>query len=221
MWAVIPAKNFAEAKQRLGAVLTAEERPGLFAAMFEDVLATLTAVSGLEGVLVVTRDPHAMALASQYGAQVLEETENRGQTAAVEAAASWLKGQGAKGMVAVPGDVPLVPADEIAQVLAAHGDTPAMTIVPAQDERGSNCIACSPPDLIPFRFGNDSFKPHLKEAADKGVIPVILPLPGLGLDIDRPDDLAELAAAPGDSRAQRWLRDRGIADRLPNGETAA
>lgn len=221
MWAVIPAKNFADAKQRLGGVLTAGERPGLFAAMFEDVLATLTTVPGLDGVLVVTRDPAAMALARQYGAEVLEEIENRGQTAAVEAAAAWLADNGAEGMVAVPGDIPLVPAEEIAQVLAAHGAAPAMTIVPAQDERGSNCIACSPPGLIPFRFGNDSFRPHLNEAMQRNVKPVILRLEGIGLDIDRPDDLAQLAEMPGDSRAQRWLRERGIADRLPTGESAA
>jgi 2-phospho-L-lactate guanylyltransferase len=221
MWAVIPAKNFADAKQRLGGVLTAQERPGLFAAMFEDVLATMTSVPGLDGVLVVTRDPAAMALARRYGAEVLEEAENLGQTAAVEAAAAWLSAHGAEGMIAVPGDIPLVPADEIAQVLAAHGAAPAMTIVPAQDERGSNCIACSPPGLIPFRFGNDSFKPHLSEATQRGVTPVIIRLPGIGLDIDRPDDLAELAEMPGDSRAQRWLRDKGIAGRLPGGESAA
>ena len=124
-------------------------------------------------------------------------------------------------MVAVPGDVPLVPSEELESVLAAHGTAPAMTIVPAQDERGSNCIACSPPGLIPFRFGNDSFKPHLQESADRGVVPKILPLPGLGLDIDRPDDLAELMAAPGDSRAQRWLRDNRIAERLAAGDSAA
>lgn len=221
MWAVLPAKNFTDAKQRLGGVLNAGERTALFAAMFEDVLSTLVRVPGLDGVLVVTRDPSAAAIAARHGAAVLEEPENRGQTAAVQAAADWLSAQGVGGMVAVPGDVPLVPVTELEQVLSAHGAAPAMTIVPAQDERGSNCIACSPPGLISFRFGNDSFKPHLQEAADRGVVPKILPLPGLGLDIDRPDDLAALMAAPGETRAQCWLRDNGIAERLRAGDSAA
>lgn len=221
MWAVLPAKNFTDAKQRLGGVLNDAERTALFAAMFEDVLSTLVSVPGLDGVLVVTRDPSATEIAARHGATVLQEPENRGQTAAVQAAAEWLTARGADGMIAVPGDVPLVPAAELEQVLAAHGAAPAMTIVPAQDERGSNCIACSPPGLIPFRFGNDSFRPHLQEAADRGVVPAILSLPGLGLDIDRPDDLAELMAAPGETRAQRWLRDNRIAGRLAAGESAA
>ncbi len=217
MWAVLPAKDFADAKQRLAGVLDASERRDLFRAMFEDVLASLSAVAALDGVLVVTRDKTAAALAMAHGAEVLEEAENRGQTAAVEAGARRLADQGVAGIMTIPGDVPLAPPAEIAQVLAAHGAAPAMTIVPALDSRGSNCIACSPPGLISFRFGNDSFKPHLGAAAEKGVTPTILRLPGLGLDIDRPDDLAALLDAPGASRAQRWLRDNGIADRLAAG----
>ena len=211
MWAVLPAKNFDDAKQRLAGALNAADRRDLFAAMFEDVLETLCAVDGLAGVLVVTRDDAAAAIARRHGAHVLSEAANRGQTAAVQAAAAWLCEKGAEGMIAVPGDVPLATPAEIEQVLAAHRPAPAMTIVPARDERGSNCIACSPPDLIAFRFGNDSFQPHLSEAAARGVIPVILKLPGLGLDIDRPDDLALLIVAPGNSRAQRWATRRRAA----------
>ncbi|NKB57573.1 MAG: 2-phospho-L-lactate guanylyltransferase [Alphaproteobacteria bacterium] len=214
MWAVLPAKNFNDAKQRLGGVLDAEERRGLFRTMYEDVLTSLCAVSALEGVLVVTRDETAAALARQHGAEVLIEAENLGQTAAVEAATAWLAGQGAEGMLAVPGDVPLVPVEEIEAVLAAHETSRGMTIVPARDERGSNCIACSPPDLISFHFGNDSFQPHLQAAREAGVEPKVLRLPGIGLDIDRPDDLAALIAEAGESRAQSWLRENGIAERI-------
>jgi len=221
MWAVLPAKNFDDAKQRLAGVLNADERRDLFAAMFEDVLETLRAVAALDGVLVVTRDDTAASIAERHGAHVLREDANRGQTAAVEAAAAWLREQGADGMLAVPGDIPLATASEVERVLAAHQAAPAMTIVPARDERGSNCIACSPPGLIAFRFGNDSFQPHLREAAARGVAPVIVKLPGIGLDIDRPDDLAILIGMPGECRAQRWLRDNAVAARLARGKTAA
>jgi 2-phospho-L-lactate guanylyltransferase len=214
MWAVLPAKDFNDAKQRLSGVLDAEARRGLFRAMYEDVLGSLCAVEGLRGVLVVTRDDTAAALAERQGAKVLSEDENRGQTAAVEAAASWLAGQGAEGMLAVPGDVPLAAPAELAEVLAAHRTGRGMTIVPARDERGSNCIAVSPPDLISFHFGNDSFQPHLRAAKAAGVTPKILRLPGIGLDIDRPDDLAALVASEGESRAQVWLRETGLAERL-------
>ena len=214
MWAVLPAKDFNDAKQRLASVLDADARRGLFQAMYEDVLSTLCAVGELEGVLVVTRDDAAAALAEKHGATVLREAENRGQTAAVEAGATWLVELGIGGMIALPGDVPLVPSSEIKEVLAVHERGRGMTIVPAQDERGSNCIAVSPPDLISFHFGNDSFKPHLRAAEEAGVTPKIVRLPGIGLDIDRPDDLAALIDAEGETRAQVWLRETGIAERL-------
>lgn len=214
MWAVLPAKDFSDAKQRLASVLDADARRMLFQAMFEDVLATLCAVESLDGVLVVTRDDTAAALAEDHGASVLWEEKNRGQTAAVEAGGKWLAEQGVDGMIALPGDVPLVPSSEILEVLTIHEQSRGMTIVPAQDERGSNCIAVSPPDLISFHFGNDSFKPHLQAAEEVGVTPKIVRLPGIGLDIDRPDDLAALIDAEGNSRAQKWLREAGIAQRL-------
>jgi 2-phospho-L-lactate guanylyltransferase (CobY/MobA/RfbA family) len=44
MWAVLPAKDFVDAKQRLAPVLTAAQRNALFRAMLEDVLTMLTAV---------------------------------------------------------------------------------------------------------------------------------------------------------------------------------
>ncbi len=214
MWAVLPAKDFNDAKQRLAGVLDGAARRGLFRAMYEDVLATLCAVDALQGVLVVTRDDTAAALAEQHGARVLREDENLGQTAAVEAAAAWLAEQGAEGMIALPGDVPLASPSEIVEVLSVHDKDRGMTIVPACDERGSNCIAVSPPDLISFHFGNDSFKPHLRAAEEAGVTPKIVRLPGIGLDIDRPDDLATLIDSEGETRAQRWLRETGIAQRL-------
>ena len=63
MWAILPAKNFNHAKKRLAPSLTPVERQALFAAMLEDVLAAATDVDMLEGVLVLTRDEKAVALA--------------------------------------------------------------------------------------------------------------------------------------------------------------
>ena len=70
MWAVLPAKNFNAAKQRLASVLDAQARRELFQAMFEDGLSTLCSVDDLQGVLVETRDDTASALAEKHGAQV-------------------------------------------------------------------------------------------------------------------------------------------------------
>ncbi len=214
LWAVLPVKDLATAKQRLAPVLAADQRRDLFRAMLEDVLATLAAVRGVAGVLVVTRDPEARGLAARWGLETLSEATNAGQTAAVTAAARALAAGGAAGMVAIPADVPLIAPHDIESVLAAHGPAPAVTIAPAHDELGSNAVACSPPELLPLRFGDNSFFPHLERARAAGVTPVIVRRPALGLDVDHPRDLAVFAATPSPTRAYAYLRDHGLLSRL-------
>lgn len=215
MWAILPAKNFSHAKERLAPALQPAERQALFIAMLEDVLAAATDVAELEGVLVLTREKKAADLAERYGARVETETANDGQTAAVSRAVEILVNDGADGILTLPGDTPNVIADEIIQILARHQTAPAMTIVPSHDGRGSNCIALSPPALIPFRFGNDSFQPHLAEAEARNVKPTILKdLPGIALDIDTPSDLAALLETTNATHARAYLEKSGIAKRF-------
>jgi 2-phospho-L-lactate guanylyltransferase (CobY/MobA/RfbA family) len=67
--------------------------------------------------------------------------------------------------------------------------------------------------LFPLRFGNDSFLPHRRAAEDSGKPVVILELPGIALDVDRPEDLDELLSRCGNRRSQRLLRQWNIAER--------
>ena len=203
--AVVPVKDLGNAKQRLASVLDRPARAALFRAMLEDVLEALTGVASLAGIILVTRDPEAVALAGRYGAECLVEPENRGHTAAVEFAAKALAGRGAGALLQVPGDIPRVTAGEIGVVLAAHAAAPAVTIAPSRDHRGSNAVLCSPPDVFPFRFGDDSFHPHLAAARALGIEPAIVERAGIGLDIDTPADLEAFLASPSDTRTYRLL----------------
>ena len=216
--AVLPIKDFRQAKQRLAGFLSTVERRLLAEAMAEDVLETLSQVSELSEIIVVTRDERAFELAARHGARVLAEPSNDGQSAAVERAAAALGRAGVESLLQVPGDVPGASADEIAAVLAAHGrasdGAPAVTLVPSYDRRGTNCVLCSPPDVLPFAFGHESFGPHCEAARAQGIAPRIIALPGLGLDIDTPDDLRAFVARPAAGRTLDYLRESGIAERL-------
>jgi 2-phospho-L-lactate/phosphoenolpyruvate guanylyltransferase len=214
LWAVVPVKDLAHAKQRLAGVLDAAERQGLFAAMLEDVLAALAASEGLAGILVVTREPQARDLAARYGARVLIEAASCGHTAASTLGAAALAEEGAVGMVQVPADIPLVTAKDIDAVLQAHAQAPSITLAPSRDWRGSNAVACSPPDLLPLRFGDDSFYPHLERARALDIEPKIVERAGLALDVDTPADLAAFLAAPSATRAYAYLMQNRIAERL-------
>ena len=45
---------------------------------------------------------------------------------------------------------------------------------------------------MPLTFGEPSFENHLKAARAAGLAPRVLELPGIGLDVDAPDDLPVL-----------------------------
>ena len=211
LWAVLPVKERASAKERLSLMLRPETRHALALAMLEDVLAALTATPGVAGLLVVTVDPEAGRLAATYGARLIEVGARDGHTGAVTAAARLLAAEQRSGMLTLPGDIPLVTRSEIARLLAAHLPAPSFTIVPSHDERGSNAIACSPPDAVPLRFGEDSFYPHLQAAEACGIRPNVLHLPGIALDIDNPEDLVSFMRIESTTRARAVL----AADRRP------
>lgn len=214
LWVVTPVKNLGDAKQRLAGVLSPSERRALFRAMLEDVLSTLSVCSGLSGVVLVTRDREAVALAARYGARVLEEQANRGHTAASSFAARTLAEEGAAGMLQLPADIPLIRPDDIDAILDAHESAPAITLAPSRDERGSNAVACSPPDVLPLSFGDDSFIPHVQRARSLGIEPRVVHRRGLALDVDTRDDLLQFLATPSPTRAYDYLASSGIAGRL-------
>jgi 2-phospho-L-lactate guanylyltransferase len=188
MWAVVPVKQFAGAKQRLAPVLpTVEARAALYAEMLGRVLDALSAARGIDGILVVSGEPGF----SRRDVRVVADGACAGQSAAVAQGARILLAEGRSAMLTVPGDLPLATAAEIEQVIGGHE---RFTIVPSRDGRGTNALSVSPPDLIRFQFGDASFVPHCAAARALGIEPRILRLPGLGLDIDTRDDLAQWRA---------------------------
>src|SRR5438034_854986 len=119
IWAVVPVKDTAAAKQRLAPALLPDLRQALALAMLEDVLAALAEVPGLAGRLLVTTDRAAMRLAARYGAECMAEGAGDGHTGAVVAAARRLAADGIPTMLTLPGDIPLVSAAEIGRLISA------------------------------------------------------------------------------------------------------
>ena len=209
IWAVVPVKDLGGAKQRLASALDQGCRTALYRCMLQGVLDALRDARRLAGVLVVTRDPWAIEQARERAALVLEEPQNEGHTAASSLGAAYLAQHGASGMLQVPGDLPLLAATDIDALLAQHAGAPAVTIAPSRDELGSNALACSPADLLPLRFGDDSYFPHLARARKLGVEPRIIHRDGFALDVDTPEDLGVLLARSERTPAHEYLESIG------------
>ena len=202
--AAVPVKDLVNAKQRLIPALRTADRAALAAAMLEDVLTALVGAQ-IDRIWVVTADAAVAALVRARGVEPLGEDANRGHTAAVARAQAEAVRIGARVFVTIPGDVPCVTADEIARLVAAAAPgRPAFA--PSRSGLGTNGVALAPPDAMPLTFGEPSFDNHLAAARARGLEPRVLKLPGLGLDVDSPDDLAALIAAPAATATARLVR---------------
>jgi 2-phospho-L-lactate guanylyltransferase len=210
--AAVPVKDLVNAKQRLMGVLSPSERHDLAQAMLTDVLRAL-ADAALDRVWVVTREPAVTAIARRFGAEPLSETDNRGHTAAVATAQAAAARAGADAFLTIPGDVPCVTAAEIRALVAALGPMPAVVLTPSRSGLGTNGALLRPPAAMPLRFGEPSFDNHLAAARALRLEPAIVALPGLGLDVDDPDDLDALLATGSTTESARLVAGWRLASR--------
>ncbi len=201
---LVPIKNLANAKQRLSSILSPEERVALARAMCEDVLQALSAWRGRPAVAVVTNDLFARDLAKRFDFEVIAD-DNSGETAAIEMATALCNQNGATSTLVLPADIPLIEISELRQIFD-QAPTSGAVLVPDAAGRGTNAAWRSPADLFPLRFGNDSFLPHLSAAKATGLPFVVLDLPGIARDIDRPEDLEVLADTNGTRQTQTLVR---------------
>lgn len=203
---LVPIKNTSSAKQRLAAVLDQPSRTRLAQAMLHDVLSVLYDWKNRPGVGIVTSDPYATELATEYKFEAIPDPENPGETGAIEMATRVCMERGKDSTLVIPADIPLIQAWELEEILK-HAPTEGTVLVPAGDGRGTNAIFRRPANLFPLRFGNDSFKPHHAAAQATGKPCIVLNLPGIAVDVDNPEDLQQLVSLPGQTRAQRLARE--------------
>jgi 2-phospho-L-lactate/phosphoenolpyruvate guanylyltransferase len=205
---LVPLKALAAAKGRLGPWLSPLERRLLAIAMFEDVVAALQAVAGLEAPVVVSPDREVWRRAEAIGCRVVEEPAGAGGlNAALALAADGLAG--ADGLLVVAADLPLASASSIARVLAAAAAAPVV-VVPSHDGDGTNVLAWREPRSFAPRFGPDSAARHLSAPGA-----VRLDDRRLALDVDTVEDLRLVAdLADPDGVTGRRLRDLRLPARL-------
>jgi 2-phospho-L-lactate guanylyltransferase len=190
--AIVPMKSFGAAKQRLASALEAGSRQSLAQAMFSDVLASLLRVPGLDAAAVITADPAAESIARRERVRVLEDTEQAGQSPAALVGIRHALEVGFDRVLLVPGDTPLLEPGEVARLLER---APAVAIVPDRHLAGTNALLLFPPDAIEPSFGPGSLARHRAAAETARLDYSVARVPTLELDVDTPEDLAELVAA--------------------------
>ena len=221
LWALLPLKDFVNAKQRLAGVLAPHERRRLFQAMVDDVLTVLAQHPDIDNTVIVSDDPSAELLAEHYGVSYWPESAVQGSdlNSVVSNTAALFETQGVDSLLVVHGDLPLLCGKELSHLIAAHQalDKPAISIAPDRHQQGTNCLLSSPPQVITFHYGEGSLIKHCAHAKQAGAVVSVEQLAGIGCDIDLPDDIMALlrkSSPEVKKRSLDYLYNSGIAQRL-------
>jgi 2-phospho-L-lactate/phosphoenolpyruvate guanylyltransferase len=195
--ALIPVKNFRNAKQRLSRLLPAAERQLFAELMFRDVLRNVIRARGLAASYVVTADEQVANIAVTFGARVIREKTEKGETEAVDFARLELARIGCEAILIVPADMPLLRSEDIEQIVAQlppEASPPFALLVPSHDRLGTNALLLAPPDVIKLRFGHDSYTYHMSQVSARGLPLRFFDNERIALDIDEPKDLERFLA---------------------------
>ena len=215
--AVLPVKRFADAKQRLSTGLAPGTRRALAEAMLTDVLVALRRTEGLDEVVVVTAEPVAEALALGYGARVVSDTREAGQSPAAQLGLDAV--EGADVVLLVPGDCPALDPAQLTALLESVEPAPSVVLVPDRHGTGTNGLVLHPPTAIEPSFGPGSRERHTALAEEAGASLRVEEMPSLVLDVDTPDDLAAIREVLERSRGGA-AHTRGLLRRLARNDEA-
>ena len=207
---LIPVKDLSTANERLSTILNQAKRTELAYTMLEDVFAAAKESKLADNVVIVTLDKKAieMALANEF--EVIQEEEQNGESSSVDGALQVTKLMGAKSVLVIPGDAPLIKGEDIDMVFEAEDEKNCVVMVPASDELGTNAILRKPPDIIPSCFGHDSFNLHKDESDKKGVPYIIVDNFNISIDIDEPDDIEKFAVYGSHTKTYKKLIKLGL-----------
>lgn len=189
LWAIVPVKPLRRGKSRLADVLSGEQRAALNKKLLIHTLDIITQVPSLEQVLVVSRDPEALALARFHGARTVLEDGTPHLNLAITRATVVAQMYNAMGVLVLPADLPQITPDDVNVMVEAAGVAPSVVIAPDHRRMGTNALLVKPPGLLTYEFGENSFNLHVAQSRKHGVEPKIVDLPSLAHDVDLPEDL--------------------------------
>jgi 2-phospho-L-lactate guanylyltransferase len=197
IWAIVPVKPLRRGKSRLAGLLSEEQRTLLNRYLLEHTLTVLNEISGIEHTLVVSRDPAALALTRSLGGRTVMEDGAPQFNTALKRATIVAQAQGARAVLILPADLPLVEPSDLEDLLS-QGMTPSVVVI-SPDRRldGTNGLFINPAGLIEYGYGPGSFQRHCQRCKDAGAKLVVVSSERIGLDLDLPEDLEMVGGLKG------------------------
>lgn len=193
IWTILPVKTLAQTKSRLAGILSPDERAELTLHLLARTLGLLPLVPGLGETAVITPDPTAAEMATQFGCRTLAEPPGHGLNGAVTAGVALAAQNGASHCLVLPSDLPFLMVEELAELvdlIATAVPHPTLILCGDRQQQGTNGLIV--PTGLGFRFGYGrySFQHHQQEANRLDLAYHLVALPGLQFDLDTEDDYA-------------------------------
>lgn len=191
IWAIVPVKPLRRGKSRLATTLTEDERAELNRHLLSHTLEVLKKTPDVEEVLVVSRDPKALAVARNHNARTIREDGSANLNTALKRATAVAKIYTTNGVLILPADLPLIAKEDIEMLIEkADSHQRVVVIAPDRHKNGTNALLVSPSGIIDYDYGEKSFERHCERAREAGARLEICELPSIELDLDLPEDLA-------------------------------
>lgn len=189
LWAIVPIKPLRKGKSRLSGVLGEDERVELNRRMLVSTVEKLNEVRAIDHVLVVSRDPEALAAARAAGARTILENGHPEINMALARAALVALAYKAHGVLILPADLPLLDTDDVRKLVALGREAPSVVISPDRRKEGTNALLLRPPDVISPDYGTNSFERHCESARAAGADLTVFDAESIAVDLDLPEDL--------------------------------
>jgi 2-phospho-L-lactate guanylyltransferase len=224
---LLPVKSLSRAKSSFEGILTPEERRELVLCMLTDMLRVLSQV-GVEK-MVVSPDEEVLRLASSLGARTFREpglelnlalSLARGRARltfrepglelnlALSLARGRAMGEGAREVLILPADLPFLRVRDVEELRGRAEGEREVVLSPSRT-LGTNALLLRPPDVIPLRFGGESFPLHVRESLRAGIRPKIYRSPTLATDVDGVEDLLAAETLGLGTRTREFLLSLG------------
>jgi 2-phospho-L-lactate guanylyltransferase len=210
---LIPVKNLSNAKFRLSSVLNLEERHLLCLSMLNDVIDAVINVKQIKNITIITSDKKIREYTKKMSILCLNDEKND-LNLALEFGVKKIIHKGAKSILILPIDIPLVKSTDIESLIDDGLNSRCMIVVPSLDGGGTNALFMRMPDIIKLKFGPTSFKDHCTEARSKKIPIKILRIFNMALDIDTNRDLIRFLNLKNRTKTYSFLRRINFMKRL-------
>lgn len=183
-WAILPVKRYSVGKSRLQHLFSEAELAELNRQLFESTFTKLKEIPGIDKILVVSREEHALQWSRNHGGTALLEDDPSTLNAAITKAQRYVCDAGGGRIMVLPSDLPLMTLKDLYTLICLAEGKRQLVIIPDHHQSGTNALIMSDPDLIRPRFGSGSFRKHTKQAMEKNAELVVYLNENIQWDLD-------------------------------------